>query len=152
LKLQVLAIGKVREHWYRDAIDDYRRRIGKHMAITVLEADKEHTGNEKDLESAYLKIRAEHVKADLPVALDMKGRAMSSEELAAWLESAMVDGKNLVSFLVGGPHGLPASASRDSRMILSLSTMTLPHQMARLILMEQIYRALSIIRGEPYHK
>lgn len=152
MKLQVLAIGKIREVWYREAMQEYQKRIRRHMAITVLETAKERTGNEKDLESAYRKIRAEHVKADLPVALDMRGKKMSSEEFAAWLESAMVGGANLVSFLIGGPHGLPDEANRDSRVTLSLSDMTLPHQMARLFLMEQVYRALSIIRGEPYHK
>jgi 23S rRNA (pseudouridine1915-N3)-methyltransferase len=152
LKLQVLAIGKVREAWYRDAIEDYRNRIRKHLPITVLETAKEQTGNEKDLESVYLKVRPEHLKADMPVALDMKGQIMSSEDLAAWLEAAMVGGTKLISFLVGGPHGLSSEANRDSRMTLSLSAMTLPHQMARLVLMEQVYRALSIIRGEPYHK
>jgi 23S rRNA (pseudouridine1915-N3)-methyltransferase len=152
LKLQVLAIGKVRETCYRDAIEEYRKRIRKHLAITVLETAKEQTGKEKDLESAYQKVRTEHFKADLPVALDVRGQAMASEEFAAWLEAAMVNGTNMVSFLIGGPNGLPDAARRDSKMVLSLSTMTLPHQMARLVLMEQLYRALSIIRGEPYHK
>lgn len=152
MKLQVLAIGKIREAWYREAVEDYRKRITKHLAIEVLESDKERTGTEKDLESAYLKVREGHVRADLPVALKPEGRVMSSEDLAEWLESLMVGGTNMVSFLIGGPHGLPGVAGRDSRMTLSLSAMTLPHQMARLVLMEQLYRALSIIRGEPYHK
>lgn len=152
MKLQVLAIGKVRESWYSEAIQDYQKRIRKHMAVSVLETVKERTRNEKDLELAYRKIRPEHVRADLPVALDVNGKMMSSDEFAAWLETAMVKGTKLVSFLLGGPNGLPAEANRDSKMVLSLSEMTLPHQMARLFLMEQLYRALSIIRGEPYHK
>jgi 23S rRNA (pseudouridine1915-N3)-methyltransferase len=152
LKLQVLGIGKVREPYYRDAIEEYRKRIGKHLAVCVLESAKERTGRAGDLEAAYLKIRREHIKADLPVALDRNGKSMSSEDLAAWLEGAMLDGTTLVSFLVGGPCGLADTAIRDSRMTLSLSAMTLPHQMARLVLMEQVYRAISIIRGEPYHK
>jgi 23S rRNA (pseudouridine1915-N3)-methyltransferase len=152
LKLQVLGIGKVRESYYRDAIEEYRVRIRKHLAISVLESTKERTGQAGDLEAAYSKIRREHIKADLPVVLDRNGKTMSSEDLAAWLEESMRGGINLVSFLVGGPHGLAATAFQDSRMSLSLSAMTLPHQMARLLIMEQIYRAISIIRGEPYHK
>lgn len=152
MKLQVLAIGRVREAWYSDAVEDYRKRIRKHLAISILETAKEQAGKEKDLESAYRKVRTEHIRADLPVALDMKGRVMSSEELAQWLEAAMVGGTNLVSFIIGGPHGLAREAVRDSKMVLSLSAMTLPHQMARLVLMEQLYRALTIIRSEPYHK
>jgi 23S rRNA (pseudouridine1915-N3)-methyltransferase len=152
LKLQVLGIGKVREPYYRGAIEEYRQRISKHLDIRVLESAKERTGQAGDLEAAYLKIRREHMKADMPVALDRNGRSMSSEDFAAWLERAMIDGTTLVSFLIGGPHGLADAALRDSRMSLSLSVMTLSHQMARILLMEQIYRALSIIRGEPYHK
>lgn len=152
MKVQVLAIGKIREACYREAVEEYKKRIRRHLSVTVVETAKEKTGKERDLESAYRKVRPEHLKADLPVALDVKGQAMSSEDLAAWLETAMVDGTNMVSFLIGGPHGLPALANQDSRLTLSISAMTLPHQMVRLILMEQIYRALSIIRGEPYHK
>jgi 23S rRNA (pseudouridine1915-N3)-methyltransferase len=77
---------------------------------------------------------------------------MSSEQLARFLEQGMTNGVNLVSFLIGGPYGLASSALDESRTILSLSEMTLPHQMARLLLVEQVYRATTIIRGEPYHK
>ena len=152
MKLQVLGIGRVRESYYTDAIGEYQKRIGKHLSIRVLETVKESTGRDEDLETAYLKIRKEHLKADMPVALDRSGKTMSSEQLAGLLEKAMSDGVNLVSFLVGGPHGLAASALGESRMVLSLSAMTLPHQMARLLMIEQVYRALTIIRGEPYHK
>ena len=152
MRLQVLGIGKIREPYYRDAANEYLKRVRKHLAVRVLETTKEQSGRERDLDAAYRKIRREHTGADLPVALDRSGQVMSSAHLAAWLEEAMRDGVNLVSFIIGGPHGLSAAALEDSRMILSLSAMTLPHQMVRLLLMEQIYRAMSIIRGEPYHK
>jgi 23S rRNA (pseudouridine1915-N3)-methyltransferase len=152
LKVQVLGIGKVREPHYRDAIDDYKKRIGKHLGIAILETAKESSGRDEDLQAAYLRIRKEHIRADMTVALDRSGRAMSSEQFARWLEGAMVDGVNLISFLVGGPHGLAPSALGEARLVLSLSAMTLPHQMARLLMVEQVYRALTIIRGEPYHK
>ena len=77
---------------------------------------------------------------------------MSSEDLAGWLEKAMLDSVGLVSFIIGGPHGLAASALSDSDQAISFGAMTLPHQMARLLLVEQVYRAFTIIRGEPYHK
>jgi len=152
LKIQVLGIGKIREPYFREAIDEYSRRIGYYAPIRIRDAAKEISGSAQDLETAYGRLQKEHQKADLKVALDRKGRTMSSEELAAWFEKAMFNSVGLVSFVIGGPHGLAGSALADSDQALSLSAVTLPHQMARLLLVEQVYRAFTIIRGEPYHK
>ncbi|UCG38428.1 MAG: 23S rRNA (pseudouridine(1915)-N(3))-methyltransferase RlmH [bacterium] len=152
MKVQILGIGRIREAFYREAVEHYLVRIRRYVPIELKETAKERTGRPQDLETAYAKVRRDHVKAGMPVALDKGGKAVSSEELAAWLEKAMLDGLDIVSFVIGGPHGLAPSALKDSRQVLSLSALTLPHQMARLVLAEQIYRALSIIRGEPYHK
>lgn len=152
MKIQVLGIGKVREPFYKDGIEEYRKRVERYLGIRILETSKEKTGSEGDLEAAYSRIRKEHIRAGMSVACDLKGRNLSSEELARFLEEGMIEGIGLVSFLVGGPYGLAPSALEDSKMVLSLSLMTLPHQMARLLLLEQVYRALTIIHGEPYHK
>ena len=152
MKIQVLGIGKIREPYFRDAIGEYTRRIKYYAPIRVRDAAKELSESEQDLETAYSRLKKEHHRADLKVALDRNGRIMSSEDLANWLEKAMLDSVGLVSFIIGGPHGLARSALADSDRIISLGAMTLPHQMARLMLMEQVYRAFTIIRGEPYHK
>lgn len=152
MKVQLLGIGKVREAFYKDGIEEYRKRVEKHLAIRILETPKENSGREGDLMTAYLRVRKEHVGAQIPVACDRGGKNLSSEDLARFFEQGMMDGVGLVSFLVGGPYGLAPLALEDSKLILSLSSMTLPHQMARLLVMEQIYRALAIIHGEPYHK
>ncbi len=152
MKLQVLGIGKIREPYYRDSIDEYIGRIRHYLPIRVVEAAKERSGAQRDLEKAYSKLRKDHLQASARVALDRTGRTMSSEKLAAWLEKAMINSENLVSFVIGGPHGLASTAVEESGLTLSLSALTLPHQMARLLLMEQLYRAMTIIRGEPYHK
>ena len=152
MKIQVLGIGKVREPFYKDGIEEYRRRVERYLGLRILETSKEKTGSEGDLETAYSRIRKEHLRAGMPVACDLKGKSVSSEELARFIEGGMIEGIGLVSFLVGGPCGLAPSALEDSKMVLSLSLMMLPHQMARLLLLEQIYRALTIIHGEPYHK
>jgi len=152
LKVQVLGIGKIREPYFREAIEEYTRRIGYYVPIRIRDAAKEVSDSEQDLEAAYGRLRKEHHKADLKVALDRKGRVMSSENLAQWFEKAMLDSVGMVSFIIGGPHGLAGSALGDSDQTLSLGAMTLPHQMARLLLVEQVYRAFTIIRGEPYHK
>lgn len=152
MKIQILGIGKIREPYFREAIEEYSRRIGYHVPFRVRDAAKEMSGSEQDLETAYGRLRKEHQKGDLKVALDREGRVMSSEDLALWFERAMFDSVGLVSFIIGGPHGLAVSALADSDQAISLGAMTLPHQMARLVLVEQIYRAFTIIKGEPYHK
>ncbi len=148
----MLGIGKIRERWVREAASEYAARVGHYAPISVLEVPKEATGSERDLDTAYQRVKKEHQKADVRVALDSGGRSMTSEDLAGWLEDLMVRGVNLISFLIGGPHGLPGSALADSGQSLSLGGMTLTHQMARIVLLEQLYRAFTIIRGEPYHK
>jgi 23S rRNA (pseudouridine1915-N3)-methyltransferase len=152
LKIQVLGIGKIREPYFREAIEEYSRRIGYYTQIRVRDAAKEISGSSQDLETAYGRLQKEHLKADLKVALDRTGRMMSSEDLSGWLEKAMVDSVGMISFIIGGPYGLAPSALVDSDQRLSLGAITLPHQMARLILVEQVYRAFTILRGEPYHK
>ena len=152
MKLQVIGIGKVREPFYREGVEEYAGRIKHYLPVSIVEAAKERSGERRDLEDAYSKVRKDHLKGSVRVALDRTGRAMSSEKLAVWLEKAMVGGESLVSFIIGGPHGLAPGALEDSGLAMSLSTLTLPHQMARLLLMEQLYRAMTIIRGEPYHK
>jgi 23S rRNA (pseudouridine1915-N3)-methyltransferase len=152
LKIQVLGIGKIREPYFREAVEEYSRRIGHYVPIRVRDVAKEISGSEPDLETAYSRLKKEHVKADLKVALDRKGRIMSSEDLAEWFEKEMLNSVGLVSFIIGGPYGLAVSALTDSDQTISLGAMTFPHQMARLLLVEQVYRAFTIIRGEPYHK
>ena len=148
----MLGIGKIREPYFREAVEEYTRRIGYYVPIRVRDAAKEISGSDQDLETAYDRLKKEHQKADLKVALDRKGRVMSSEDLAAWFEKAMFNSVDLVSFVIGGPYGLADSALADSDQTLSLGAMTIPHQMARLLLVEQVYRAFTIIKGEPYHK
>lgn len=152
MKVQVLGIGKTREPFYRDGIREYSRRIEAYCSLEMRESGKERSESESDLEAAYAPLRKEYLRADVRVALDQTGRVMSSEDLARWLDEVMRGGFKRVSFLIGGPNGLPEEALKDSTMVLSLSPMTLPHQMARLMLLEQLYRGFSILRGEPYHR
>lgn len=152
MRIQVLGVGKVREPYFREAIEEYSRRIGYYAPFRMKDAAKELSGGDQDLEEAYGRLRKDHLKADVKVALDVKGRTISSEEFAAWFERAQLDSVDLVSFILGGPHGLAASALDESDQAISLGAITLPHQMARLVLVEQIYRAFTILRGEPYHK
>jgi 23S rRNA (pseudouridine1915-N3)-methyltransferase len=142
--LVVLAVGKVKEPGLRDAIDDYVKRIERHFPLEEVEV--------KDAPLPALRAALEK-KLPAPahvVALDVAGRSMTSEAFARWLESRATQGKGKVVFLIGGAEGLPPEIIARAHEKLSLSAMTLPHRLARLLLVEQLYRAVTILRGEPY--
>jgi 23S rRNA (pseudouridine1915-N3)-methyltransferase len=142
--VHVIAVGKIKERGERAWIDDYAKRIGRYASYHELELKD---GNEAEVEERFRK--ALPARATV-VALEVEGKAWSSAELARFVGQCE-DGavQNLV-FLIGGAYGLPASTSRAAQLRLSLSALTLPHRLARLLLVEQIYRAFTILRGEPY--
>lgn len=135
----MLAVGKMRDRHMAAICDDYLQRARRHLGVEVIEA-------EDDAAMA----RRLPARAEL-VALEPGGDAWTTEQLAAFLEQRMVHGTQAVAFLIGGAHGLPAEVVRRAARRLSLSNLTLPHRLARVVLCEQIYRALTIIRAEPYH-
>jgi 23S rRNA (pseudouridine1915-N3)-methyltransferase len=139
LKIVVLAVGKMRDRHMAAICDDYLARARRHLPVEVVEVD------DGPALSRRLPARAE------VVALAPGGDSWSTEELAAYLEGRMVAGTHAVAFLIGGADGLPSEIERGAARRLSLSRLTLPHRLARVVLCEQIYRALSIIRAEPYH-
>jgi 23S rRNA (pseudouridine1915-N3)-methyltransferase len=143
-RLLVLAVGKVKERGIREAIDDYYARVSRHYAVEEIEL--------KDAPAAQLSPQllrrtppAAHV-----VALDVNGASRTSEGFARWLESRMTEGKGSVAFLIGGAEGLPSATIAAAHERVRLSTLTLPHRLARLVLAEQLYRAVTILRTEPY--
>jgi 23S rRNA (pseudouridine1915-N3)-methyltransferase len=138
LKVLIVAAGKLKERAFRELADDYRSRLGRYVRADEVEV--------KDA-SALSRALPENATV---VALEVGGTAVSSPELAKKLESWGSRGKGVVAFVIGGAEGIPAelSASADAR--LSLSKLTLPHRLARVVLLEQLYRAMTILRGEPY--
>ena len=144
MHVHVIAVGKIKERGERAWIDDYAKRIGRYASYHELELKD---GNEAEVEERFRK--ALPARASV-VALEVEGKAWSSTELSRYVGQCE-DGavQNLV-FLIGGAYGLPASTSRAAQLRLSLSALTLPHRLARLLLVEQIYRAFTILRGEPY--
>ncbi|HEX9092701.1 MAG TPA: 23S rRNA (pseudouridine(1915)-N(3))-methyltransferase RlmH [Coriobacteriia bacterium] len=153
MKLRILAVGKLKEPHWRAAADEYLKRLSRYATVEVTEvADRDLAAGAQRAMAAEA---ADLVRA-LPagtrvVALDAAGGERSSEELAAWLEGCMVDGASDVTFVVGGSAGLAPEVLARADERLSLSRMTLPHQLCRVVLLEQLYRAFRIIRGEPYH-
>lgn len=144
MRLTIVAVGKIKERGIREAIDDYFARVTRHFPLEEIEVrDAPPTELAGTLEK---KVPASaHV-----VALDVAGHAMTSDGFARWLEGRLSQGKGNVAFLIGGAEGLPQATRARADQMLSLSAMTLPHRLARLFLAEQLYRAVTILRNEPY--
>lgn len=154
MRLVVAVVGKARNAALGDAIRDYETRAARYWPLSVHEVREERAGSapvdrvkEKEGERLAEKIpdRAQ------TVSCEAGGRSLDSEEFAKFLQRARDEDRDL-AFLIGGAYGLPQSLTATSSMRLSLAPWTLPHEIARLVLAEQIYRAGTIVRGEPYHK
>jgi 23S rRNA (pseudouridine1915-N3)-methyltransferase len=144
VKITILAVGKVKERGIREAIDDYLARAKRHFPIDEVEV--------RDAPPAQLvPVLEKRLPSDAhTVALDVGGTARTSEQFARWLDAKASQGKGHVVFLIGGADGLPPDVIARSTDKLSLSAMTFPHRLARLVLAEQLYRAVTILRNEPY--
>jgi 23S rRNA (pseudouridine1915-N3)-methyltransferase len=140
----VIAVGKIKEPGVRAWIDDYAKRIGRYADYHELELKD---GAESEVEERFRKAIPARAKV---VALEVEGKAYSSEELARFVGACADGAVANVVFLIGGAYGLPARTSQAADLRLSLSRMTLPHRLARVLLVEQVYRAFTILRGEPY--
>jgi 23S rRNA (pseudouridine1915-N3)-methyltransferase len=138
VRLVVLAQGKLKDRGLRALVDDYLNRVRKHV-----HCDEVETKDEAQL------MRSVPKDCTL-VALEVHGKRISSSEFARQLERWLATGKGNVAFAIGGAEGLPRELSQGAAYSLSLSSFTLPHRLARLLLAEQLYRALSILRSEPY--
>jgi 23S rRNA (pseudouridine1915-N3)-methyltransferase len=139
VKVVVLAVGKLRDRHLTALIDDYLARARHHLPVEVAEVDDDQS-------------LARRWPADGEViALEPDGQSWTTEAFAQQLERRMTRGTRTLTFVIGGADGIPEPLSARASVRLSLSAMTLPHRLARLVLCEQIYRALTIIRGEPYH-
>jgi 23S rRNA (pseudouridine1915-N3)-methyltransferase len=138
MPIVVVAHGKLKDRGLRSLVDDYLARIGRYTRVEEVEVKSDSA-----LERA--------VPAGATViALEVAGAALSSRELAQKLGHWMSQGKGTLAFVIGGAEGLPAALSSGAAFQLSLSSLTLPHRLARLILVEQLYRAFTILKGEPY--
>ncbi len=147
MRIVIVAIGKIREPFFREAAEHYLARIQRHVRADVVEIDPRRRPA----------LVAEAVRAAVPAravvaALDPAGEALSSRGFADRVASWQRSGRPAVAFLVGGPDGLPAGTAEGADTRLSMGQLTLPHRLARVVLLEQIYRALTILRGEPYDK
>ncbi len=153
MRIRVLAVGRDRSGLYRPALEEYARRLGRYARFEVVEVPeaRRHAGTPRAREEEGEAILARLRDGERVVALDERGREPTSEELARRLGAWLAGGRDL-ALVVGGADGLAEAVKARADESLSLSRLTLAHRLARLVLLEQLYRAFTILRGEPYHK
>ena len=155
MNITVLAVGKLKEKYWQDAIREYSKRLGKYCRFQIVEVKESllRANPSKADEIAEGRDILSKIKpSDHVVTLEIKGRPLSSPQLAQHIEDMTVRGKSSIVFVIGGSLGLSDEVSRRADFKLSFSAMTFPHQMMRVILLEQIYRSFKIIKNEAYHK
>jgi 23S rRNA (pseudouridine1915-N3)-methyltransferase len=155
MKIQFWSIGKAHEPYVKPGVEDFTRRIGHYFPVSwnIIPVPK-HTGmlSEADLRAAEARIVQDWLsKDDYLVALDEKGKNMGSEQVAAFMQTRANEGVKQLVFLIGGAYGLDQAILHRAKFTWSLSALTFPHQLVRLILAEQVYRACTILRNEKYH-
>ena len=154
MKLTFGVVGRLQERFWREAADEYLKRLGPYATVRVVEIDDRDSGRDEAralAEEGADILRAVAAGAHV-ITLEIGGKQLSSEAFAARLSALALDGHSNVAFVVGGSVGLAADVLARADERLSLGKMTLPHNMARVVLLEQVYRAFRINRGEPYHK
>ena len=159
MKITLITVGKIKEKYLKDAIDEYSKRLSKYCKLEIIEvADEKTPDHASDIvEDAIRSKEAErilkHIKDDVYViTLEINGKQLSSEELADKVDKLGVQGVSHIAFIIGGSIGLGKEVLQKSDFALSFSKMTFPHQLMRVVLLEQVYRSYRIINGEPYHK
>ena len=159
MRITIVCVGKVKERFYRDALEEYKKRLSRFCKLEIIEVADEKTPEgasalaEEQIREKEARRISEKLREDAFVcALEIGGKKLSSEGVAEWMEKLAVNGTSHIAFVIGGSLGLHASVRSRANMALSFSDMTFPHQLMRVILTEQIYRAFCIINGTPYHK
>jgi 23S rRNA (pseudouridine1915-N3)-methyltransferase len=154
VKISIAAVGQRQPQWADAAIDAFIKRFPPGFAVTIKDVKAEVRAGqptERILDAEALRLRAAIPSAAIVVALDERGQdwttARFAQQIAQWR-----DASETVAFVIGGPDGLAPDLKRDARLLLRLSSMTLPHALARLLLVEQIYRAWSLLTNHPYHR
>lgn len=156
MKIKIVALGKIKEKFLTEGINEFLKRLTPYASVEIVELTpveiKDENLIDKALEQESEKILAQIKSNSYVITLEIKGANFSSEKFAQKLEEIANQGYNEIVFIIGSSHGLAKSVSNRADFKLSLSNMTFLHQFARLLLVEQIYRAFKIQKGETYHK
>ncbi|WML36359.1 23S rRNA (pseudouridine(1915)-N(3))-methyltransferase RlmH [Clostridium sp. OS1-26] len=159
MNISIICVGKLKEKYLKQAIDEYSKRLSRYCKLEILEVPDEKTpDNASEKEELLIKEKEglnilKHVRDNMfVITLDLKGKMLSSEELAGFIKESGIKGNSNIAFVIGGSLGLSKAVLDRADFSLCFSKMTFPHQLMRVILLEQIYRGFRIINGEPYHK
>lgn len=159
MNINVICVGTLKENYWSDAVSEYSKRLKTYCRLTITEIRESRLrANAGQAEEEEVKLSEgrdilEHIdKQDYVITLEIKGKKLSSEKLSEMITDLGLRGKSTIDMIIGGSLGLSPEVSRRADFKLSFSDMTFPHQMMRVILLEQIYRSFKIQRGEPYHK
>ena len=150
--LKIICVGKIKEKYLKDAIDEYSKRISKYNDIKLIEINDETTTDiNKNLKKEEEQIRKYIDIKDYVIALDIDGKELTSQQLATTIDNIFNYNSN-ITFIIGGSYGISDNLKKEANLRLSFSKLTFPHQLFRVILLEQIYRSFKIINNEVYHK
>ena len=159
MKITVICVGKIKESYFRDAISEYSKRLSKYTTLEIVEvADEKTSENSSNREIALIQDKEgkrilSHIKdGALCIALAIQGKKMDSVAFSDYIAKRMEEGKSQLTFIIGGSLGLSEEVMKRCKYSVSFSDMTFPHQLMRVVLLEQIYRGFRILNHEPYHK
>ena len=159
MKIKIVTVGKLKEKYLKDGIAEYTKRISRFAKLEMIELTDEKTPdkareleNQKILETEGARILSKVGERDFVVVLAIEGKTFSSEDFSKQLEQASIKGYSTLTFIIGGSLGLAPIVKNRANLSVSFGRLTLPHQLMRLVLVEQIYRAFTIQQGSPYHK
>ena len=159
MKITIVTVGKIKEKYLRDAIAEYTKRLSKYCKLDIVEVADEKTPDNASaaVEDGIRQKEGERILKNIPddafvITLEIEGKMLDSVEVSKKIEQLGIQGKSHIGFVIGGAIGLVAEVLKRSNYALSFSKMTFPHQLMRVILLEQVYRAYRIQMKEPYHK
>lgn len=159
MKISIICVGKIKEKFYKDAVDEYSKRLSKYCKLNVVEVEDEKTpeGASLKVEESIKTKEGERIKSKIPenayiIALAIEGRKYDSYNFAKKIDRLGIEGNSNIVLVIGGSLGLSEDVKKCADELISFSDMTFPHQLMRVILLEQIYRAYRINNNEPYHK
>ena len=159
MRIRIVCIGKLKERYWSEAVEEYSKRLSRYCELEIVQLKEARLPDRASLadEQNVIFEEGQSILKNLKegshvITLEIKGKELSSESLAAYMGELQLEGKSDITFVIGGSLGLSEQVSARADFRLSFSRMTFPHQMMRVLLLEQIYRAFKILRNETYHK
>ncbi|MFZ7132346.1 MAG: 23S rRNA (pseudouridine(1915)-N(3))-methyltransferase RlmH [Eubacteriales bacterium] len=159
MNITIIAVGKIKEKYFTQAIDEYSKRLSRYCNLNIIEVSDEKAPENLSqadllslLEKEGDKIISKIPNGSIVITMEIEGKQLTSEELSQQMQNYATHGQSSLCYIIGGSLGLSDSVKHLSQLKLSFSKLTFPHQMFRVMLLEQVYRGFRIMKGEPYHK